>query len=35
MKKLILLLASAMLAITVAAAGDGRNACPLSFTYDG
>ena len=35
MKKPILLLTSAMLAITVAAAGDGRNACPLSFTYDG
>ena len=35
MKKLILILASVMLAITAAAAGDGKNAYPLSFTYDG
>lgn len=37
MKKLILLLASGILAVTMAATevDDGMGACPLSFTYDG
>ena len=37
MKKLILLLASGILAVTMAAAevNDGMGAYPLSFTYDG